>query len=205
MHCSTRNETRAARRDGRNEMRCFRHFNLHEAEGTASAVYSLDLSPGGDTLATCGGDSLVRLWSCGVVFAGGGNDDAGAFSRFVFNHVHGNGRETDDGLCDFGGYHGATGGSTLPLYMAWNVFHNITAYANGGSGMYFDVSSTAWQVSNNLVYDVTNAALKWNVNPGVPQAWAPGGAAAPMRFTNNVLVAERDNASEANEARSATA
>ncbi|KAH8067790.1 hypothetical protein JL721_7347 [Aureococcus anophagefferens] len=55
-------------------MRCFRHFNLHEAEGTASAVYSLDLSPGGDTLATCGGDSLVRLWSCGVVFAGGGND-----------------------------------------------------------------------------------------------------------------------------------
>jgi WD40 repeat protein len=74
VHCSTRNETRASRRDGRNEMRCFRHFNLHEAEGTASAVYSLDLSPGGDTLATCGGDSLVRLWSCGVVFAGGGND-----------------------------------------------------------------------------------------------------------------------------------
>ena len=31
-------------------MRCFRHFNLHEAEGTASAVYSLDLSPGGDAL-----------------------------------------------------------------------------------------------------------------------------------------------------------
>ena len=44
------------------------------------------------------------------------------------------------------------------------------------------------------IYDVTNAALKWNVNPGVPQAWVPGGAAAPMRFTNNVLVAERDNA-----------
>ena len=38
------------------------------------------------------------------------------------------------------------------------------------------------------MYDVTNSALHWNVNPGVPQAWTA--AAAPMRFTNNVLIAE---------------
>ena len=56
--------------------------------------------------------------------------------------------------------------------MRSNIFHSITAYANGGSGMYFDVSSTGWQVSRNLVYNVTNAALHWNVNPGVLQAWA---------------------------------
>ena len=85
-----------------------------------------------------------------------------------------------------------SGGSVLPLYMRSNIFHSITAYANGGSGMYFDVSSTAWQVSRNLVYNVTNAALHWNVNPGVAQAW--GKTATPMRFDNNVLIAERDNA-----------
>ena len=75
--------------------------------------------------------------------------------------------------------------------MRSNIFHNITAYANGGSGMYFDVSSTAWQVTNNLVYDVTNSAIHWNVNPDVAAAWGPN--ASPMRFTNNVLIAERDN------------
>ena len=125
--------------------------------------------------------------------AGGGTNDGGAHSVFEFNHVHDNGSEEEhEGLCDFGGYHGSSGGSLLPLYMRSNIFHSITAYANGGSGMYFDVSSTAWQVSRNLVYNVTNAALHWNVNPGVAQAW--GATATPMRFENNVLIAERDNA-----------
>jgi len=123
--------------------------------------------------------------------AGGGTDDSGAYSLFTLNHVHDNGSEDDDGLCDFGGYHGASGGSVLPLFMRSNVFHSITAYANGGSGMYFDVSSTSWQVSHNLVYNVTNSAIHWNVNPGVAQAWTS--EAEPMRFTNNVLIAERDN------------
>jgi hypothetical protein len=36
--------------------------------------------------------------------AGGGTDDSGAFTVYALNHVHGIGRETDDGLCDFGGY-----------------------------------------------------------------------------------------------------
>jgi hypothetical protein len=123
--------------------------------------------------------------------AGGGTDDSGAYSVFEYNHIHGNGRETDDGLCDFGGYHGANGGSLLPIYMRFNIFHNITAFANGGSGMYFDVSSTAWQVHHNLVYDVTNSALHWNVNPGVKQAWNT--TSPKMTFWNNVFVAERDN------------
>lgn len=125
--------------------------------------------------------------------AGGGTDDGGAHSVFEFNHVHDIGSEEEhEGLCDFGGYHGSSPGSLLPLFMRSNVFHSITAYANGGSGMYFDVSSTAWQVSRNLVYNVTNAALHWNVNPGVAQKW--GRTATPMRFDNNVLIAERDNA-----------
>ena len=69
--------------------------------------------------------------------AGGGKDDSGAYSVFEFNHVHDNGSEDEDGLCDFGGYHGSTAGSVLPLYMHSNIFHSITAYANGGSGMYY--------------------------------------------------------------------
>lgn len=121
--------------------------------------------------------------------SGGGTSDKGAFTTFAYNHVHGIGRESDDGLCDFGGYHGSSPGSKLPLYMTHNIFHNITAYANGGSGMYFDVSSSAWQVTSNLVYDVTNSALLWNVNPGVPLTED----AEPMRFINNVLIADRDN------------
>jgi hypothetical protein len=47
--------------------------------------------------------------------AGGGNNDGGAYSRFELNHVHSLGSENDDGLCDFGGYHGSTGGSVLPM------------------------------------------------------------------------------------------
>jgi len=149
----------------------------------------------GITMDACLHGTVSHCDVSGGIFAGlagGGINDSGAYSVFELNHVHSNGRETDDGLCDFGGYHGANEGSVLPSYMRSNIFHNITAFANGGSGMYFDVSSTAWQVSRNLVYDVTNSAIHWNVNPGVAQAWAAG--AEPMRFTNNVLIAERDNA-----------
>ena len=148
----------------------------------------------GLTMTSCRNGTVSHCDVSGGLFsglAGGGNDDSGAYSVFELNHVHDNGSEDDDGLCDFGGYHGSSGGSVLPLYMRSNIFHSITAFANGGSGMYFDVSSTGWQVSNNLVYNVTNSALHWNVNPGVAQAWTS--AAVPMRFTNNVFIAERDN------------
>ena len=46
----------------------------------------------------------------------------------------------------YGGWHGSTGGSKLPLYVRGNVIRNITAFHNGGDGIYMDVSSTAMVV-----------------------------------------------------------
>ena len=57
-------------------------------------------SPNG-TVAHC--DVSGGLYN-GLVY--GGVNDAGAFSTFELNHVHGNGVETDDGICDFGAIHG---------------------------------------------------------------------------------------------------
>ena len=48
--------------------------------------------------------------------------------------MHGLGRESDDGICDFGGIHVSNSGSTTPLFVTDNIFHNITAFQNGGSG-----------------------------------------------------------------------
>jgi hypothetical protein len=100
----------------------------------------------------------------GIIF--GGTKDAGAYSRYELNRVHGNGHEADDGICDFGGIHGSNAGSLQPIWITSNIFHNITAFENGGIGIYLDVSSTGVQVERNLVYDVTASALNWNVNPG---------------------------------------
>ena len=128
----------------------------------------------------------------GLIF--GGTHDAGAYSRYEFNHVHDNGHESDDGICDFGAIHGSNAGSLLPIWITSNIFHGITAFQNGGSGVYMDVSSTGVQVERNLVYDVSAETVNWNVNPGVPALpypWPEG--AAPTRLVNNVLIAERDN------------
>ena len=64
-----------------------------------------------------------------------------------------------------GGIHGSNAGSLLPVYITSNIFHNITAYQNGGIGVYLDVSSTGVQVERNLVYDVSAEPINWNVNP----------------------------------------
>jgi len=121
--------------------------------------------------------------------SGGGTSDSGAFSSYTFNHVHGIGSEQDDGICDFGGYHGSNHGSVLPIYITSNIIHDVTAYANGGSGVYMDVSSAAYQVSRNLIYDVSYAPIVWNVNPGTLPTQGP----TPTRISNNVLIADRDN------------
>jgi hypothetical protein len=128
----------------------------------------------------------------GIIF--GGTKDAGAYSRYELNRVHGNGHEADDGICDFGGIHGSNAGSLQPIWITSNIFHNITAFENGGIGIYLDVSSTGVQVERNLVYDVTASALNWNVNPGVPALPFPYPAGAePTRILNNVFIANRDN------------
>ena len=44
----------------------------------------------------------------GLVY--GGVEDEGAYELFEFNHVHGNGHESDDGICDFGAIHGSNPG-----------------------------------------------------------------------------------------------
>ena len=59
------------------------------------------------------------------------------------------------------------------------------AFHNGGGGIYLDVSSTAVQVTANLVYDVAYAPLHWNVQPHTPQAEG----AEITRIINNVFVA----------------
>eukprot|EP01051_Picozoa_sp_SAG22_P016787 SAG22_NODE_2448_length_2557_cov_7.838893_1_plen_700_part_00 len=100
----------------------------------------------------------------GLIF--GSVKDSGAYSKYEFNIVHGNGHETDDGICDFGGIHGSAAGALLPVYITSNIFHNITAFQNGGSGVYLDVSTTGVQVERNLVFDVAEEAINWNVNPG---------------------------------------
>eukprot|EP00054_Salpingoeca_dolichothecata_P014396 m.81247 g.81247 ORF g.81247 m.81247 type:complete len:536 (+) comp20969_c0_seq3:140-1747(+) len=69
-----------------------------------------------------------------------------AFSHISHNHVHNNGHVDDSGICDFGAIHIGNTGETLPLFVHDNNFHNISAYQNGGAGIYIDVSSTAVQV-----------------------------------------------------------
>lgn len=121
--------------------------------------------------------------------SGGGVNDTAAYSTYAFNDVHDIGSEDDDGICDFSGYHGANGGSVLPIFITSNIFRNITAYANGGGGVYMDVSSTGYQVSGNLVHDVSASPIIWNINPGV----MPKEGGVPTRITNNVFIANRDN------------
>ena len=58
----------------------------------------------------------------------------------------GKGTRTKVAYAIYGGWHGSTGGSKLPLYVRGNVIRNITAFHNGGDGIYMDVSSTAMVV-----------------------------------------------------------
>jgi len=76
-----------------------------------------------------------------------------------------------------------------PIFITSNIFEKVTAYANGGGGIYMDVSSAGYQVSRNLVHSVSAAPIIWNINPGVVQRQGP----VPTRFTNNVLIANQDN------------
>ena len=121
----------------------------------------------------------------------GGTHDSGAFSTFEFNHVHSNGAETDDGICDFGAIHGSNPGSVEPIYIRSNLFHNITAYQNGGNGVYLDAGSVGLEVSRNLVYDVSGSALVWNTDPTNKTVPDP---VATTRILNNVFIGDRDNA-----------
>lgn len=120
---------------------------------------------------------------------GGGKLDSAAYSAFRFNRVHGNGRETDEGICDYGGIHVSNPGAKLPgPTISDNIFFNITAFGNGGSGIYCDVSSVGMTVQRNLIYGVSYSGWTWNVNPGVQQ---PMGN--PMVVTDNVFVLDRQN------------
>merc|ERR1712070_347339 len=67
-----------------------------------------------------------------------------------------------------------------------NIFENVTAYANGGGGIYMDVCSAGYQLSRNLVHSVAGSPIIWNQDC-VPRQ------GVPTRITNNVLIANRDN------------
>lgn len=128
----------------------------------------------------------------GLVY--GGDEDAGAFTVFEMNHVHGNGRETDDGICDFGAIHGSNPGSREPIFIRSNVFHNITAFQNGGAGIYMDAGSVGLDVSRNLVYGVTATPLLWNGGPMPGKPVPSPNSSGVTRVHNNVFVADRDSA-----------
>ena len=121
---------------------------------------------------------------------GGGKFDGGVGTSFDSNLVHGNGWAGDDGICDYGGIHLGTTGSVRPTHITNNAFWNITAYNNGGSGIYMDVSSTAIEVRGNLVHSTAYAPIEWHINPGV----SPAPGAAPTRIINNVFVSSGTNA-----------
>ena len=121
--------------------------------------------------------------------AGGGKNNSAAYSTYRFNHVHSNGRESDDGICDFGGIHVANTGSTLPgPAITDNIFSNITSFANGGAAIYCDVSAVGMTVERNLAYGISYSGFHWNVNPGVAQPMSN-----PMIVRNNVFVLDREN------------
>ena len=117
--------------------------------------------------------------------------DSGKFTNFSYNHVHSNGWGGDMGICDYSGIHVSTTGAKLPIFIAHNVFRNITAFHNGGGGIYLDVTSTAIQVEANLVHSTTYSPFQWHVNPGVPP---PEGPQVPTRVTNNVFVSNAQSA-----------
>eukprot|EP01063_Lacrimia_lanifica_P003959 TRINITY_DN1219_c0_g1_i7.p1 TRINITY_DN1219_c0_g1~~TRINITY_DN1219_c0_g1_i7.p1 ORF type:complete len:714 (+),score=232.78 TRINITY_DN1219_c0_g1_i7:63-2204(+) len=116
---------------------------------------------------------------------GNGANDGSAYSTWKYNIVHGTGKGDEMAICDYGGLHFSTTNCSKPVHITYNVLRDVTAYMNGGEGLYLDVSSTAVHVEGNFVANVTGAPLHWNVNPMVPQL-----ATAPrMNFTNNVFIA----------------
>jgi len=121
---------------------------------------------------------------------GGGSFDSGAGTSYDANLVHGNGWLGEDAICDYGGIHLGTTGSVLPVHIVNNAFWNISAYNNGGSGIYMDVSSTSINVRGNLVHSTVYAPLQWHINPGV----SPAVGAAPTRIVNNVFISSGTNA-----------
>lgn len=108
--------------------------------------------------------------------------------RIRSNHIHNCGHADEMGVCDFAGIHVDTAGMTLPTaQIEANVFRDITAFANGGEGIYLDVSATGNSVSKNLVFDVISSPLFWHVNPGVLMAKDAVGT----NISNNVFVQNR--------------
>lgn len=117
----------------------------------------------------------------------GASNDLSAGARVEYNKVYNNGREGPDGICDYGGIHAGGPGSSKPYYIRNNIFANITAFQNGGEGIYLDVSTTSAVVERNLVYNVSSSPLYWHLNPGVPLR--PG--APPVVVRDNILAMTR--------------
>jgi len=115
---------------------------------------------------------------------GGFSDDQSQGLRYEYNIIRDNGRSDDSGVCDFGGIHvGNSKSKHSTAYIRYNVFQNITAYANGGCGIYLDVSSSGWRVEGNLVHSTVTDSLYWHMNPGIPVM-----NTVPTTFVNNVFI-----------------
>ena len=117
--------------------------------------------------------------------------DAGRYTNVSWNHIHHCGCGGDECLSDGGGLDGMNTGSKLPIYLEHNWVHDIDAHHFGGAGIYADVSSNAMHITSNVVHDVADQVLYWNVQPSgkVPLLLD----AMPFFVKNNILVKNRMN------------
>ena len=92
--------------------------------------------------------------------------DSGRYTNISWNHVHHCGCSGEECLSDGGGLDGMNTNSKLPVYIEHNWVHDIDAHHFGGAGIYADVSSNAMHITSNVVHDVADQVLYWNVQPG---------------------------------------
>jgi hypothetical protein len=91
--------------------------------------------------------------------------DRGRYTNVSWNHIHHCGCGGEECLSDGGGLDGMNTDSTLPVYLDHNWVHHIDAHHFGGAGIYADVSSNAMHITSNVVHDVADQVLYWNVQP----------------------------------------
>jgi hypothetical protein len=119
----------------------------------------------------------------GFVASQAGGRSSGSVLRNCI--VHDNGHTDDMGICDFAAIHIGGAGGINPFFIHDNVFANISAFRNGGEGIYVDVSATGFDIRRNLVYRTQSGPFYWHVNPFVPM----NRNAVPLVLDNNFFVA----------------
>eukprot|EP00039_Didymoeca_costata_P004876 m.76773 g.76773 ORF g.76773 m.76773 type:complete len:696 (+) comp12578_c0_seq2:132-2219(+) len=116
-------------------------------------------------------------------------NDTSAGLNISYNMIHNNGKESTDGICDYGGLHIGATNCKEKVYIHNNIIANITAFANGGVGLYTDVSSTGVDMRYNLVIGTISSQIQWHTQPFTP----PITNGVPQVYDNNIFIASRQN------------